>query len=73
MKTKFMKKKYEVSIEFVVYDKEGKYLDNINDKVIECLNNTHIQKMKEQVKEFENDHPPTYVEEKVKEEEKVKN
>jgi len=61
-----MKKKYEVSIEFVVYDNEGKYLDKINDKVVECLINTHIQKMKEQVKEFENDLPSSYVEDEDK-------
>ena len=50
-------------MEFVMYDKESNYLGKIETKVIECLNNTHAQKMKEQVKEFENDLPSSYVKE----------
>jgi hypothetical protein len=67
LKTRFMKKKYEVSMEFVLYDKEGKYLDQIHGKVVECLNNTHAQKMREQVKEFANDLPSSYVNEQANE------
>jgi len=33
LQTRFMKKKYEVSMEFVMYDQEGKYLKQIEKKV----------------------------------------
>ena len=46
LKSDFIEKNYHVSMDFVVYDKEGSYLDQIESKINECLNSTHAQEMR---------------------------
>ena len=47
-------------MDIILYDRESKFLAPIKDKITECLNSTHSQKMREQVKEFGNDLPSSY-------------
>ena len=53
-------------MEFVVYDKEGKFLEKIEAKIQECLSSQHAQKMSEQVKDFMNSQPSENVVEEQK-------
>ena len=60
LELEFKKKNYSVSMDIILYDRESKFLAPIKDKITECLNSTHAQKMREQVKEFGNDLPSSY-------------
>jgi len=45
-----------ISIDFIMFDAERKYLDSIKSKIVDCLNSTHAKKMKE-LPDFNNDLP----------------
>lgn len=56
LKDEIAPKNYQVPIEFVAYDKAGKYLDAIKASVQDCLTSNHAQKLKD-LPEFLNDLP----------------